>query len=632
MKFIKNYHNLSTQLLISTIIWVIGGIVFTGYALSLLWQLETAGIAINDTGSLRMRVYYMIILSNQNSHAELQKEQKQFIAILNSLKRFDSNTLIFPNNKKINSQIKIIEKNYYNKILPTINQLDSTHPLSPANHKLINKFVEDIDAFVKSIENQNTQDIIWLRFIITSIILMVVITAFSSIYILYRSVITPLKQLQTSIQTLSLGKLSERIPITNNNEFSIVSSGFNQMAHNLQDLYNNLEQKVSQKTTALKEKNHELTILYDMISFLHTCLLPSTATEKFLDKIISLSKADAGFIGFLNENKNALNLICSKGFPEQQSTIEQCYFSANCFFDITSLPKHSYPIHIETSEKNTCLIPTCIKTSFNHFVIFPIWHNKNEIGHMVLYFKEKENSLSSQNLHLIMTLTQQLAVSIENQQLMAKEKQLAVMEERNLIAQGLHDSIAQSLSFINMQVQMLQKAIDNQDFKNMKQNLSFIQHGIQESYDDIRELLINFRTKICKDDFETVVKKVVEKFQLQTKIPVKLYNLQKFFFLTQNQQLQIIFILQEALSNIRKHSHCKQTILQFSYHNHFTMCIKDDGVGFDVETLKVKQQNHIGLSIIKERARKISATIKITSAPNQGTTLELTIPMQEKTV
>lgn len=57
------------------------------------------------------------------------------------------------------------------------------------------------------------------------------------------------------------------------------------------------------------------------------------------------------------------------------------------------------------------------------------------------------------------------------------------------------------------------------------------------------------------------------------------------------------------------------------------MTVTDDGIGFDTTKLKTKQQTHVGLSIIQERTQKISGKMKIISAPNQGTTLELTIPM-----
>lgn len=623
-----NFNRLSIKLLACTIVWVVCAIFFTGYALSLLWQLENAGIAINDTGSLRMRVYYMMLLSNQNDYVNLQHEQTQFITILNKFKTYDNNTLIFSNNKKINLQIQYIEKTYKNQILPLIHECSGYHKLTDNDYYHISIFVEEIDLLVKLIENQNTQDIIWLRYIITTIILMIIITAFLSISLLYKSVISPLKYLEACIKALSQGNLSKRITVKSNNEFDIVSSGFNQMAHNLQDLYANLEQKVSDKTLALKKKNDELTILYDMITFLHTCLTPNTATETFLKKIMDLSQADAGFIGFLNEEKDAMNFICSKGFPIQSSSIEQCYFSANCFFDISSLPKNSYPMCVKTNQQANCLVPSCIKKLFDHFVIFPIWHNTNEIGLMVLYFKQNETTFSSGTYHLIETLTYQLAVSIENHQLTVKEKQLAIMEERNLIAQGLHDSIAQALSFLNLQAQMLEKAIQENDLDKAEQNLNFIQQGIQESYDDVRELLINFRTKIDKEDFKTAVKKIISQFKIQTKTTVQLINLQKFLFITKQQQLQIIFILQETLSNIRKHSKCKLVTIEFNYNHSFMMTIHDDGIGFDLNILNNKKQNHIGLSIIQERAKSISGEVNIASTPNHGTTVTLTLPIK----
>lgn len=529
MKLIKNYHNLSTKLLIAMMVWVVCAVLFTGYALSLLWQLETAGIAINDTGSLRMRVYHMVLLAHENNDRVFKEEQQKFITSLNHLKQFN-NRLIFPNNKKIKSQIKYIENTYYQTILPHIEQVRNNPALLPDNAGQFSSFVNDINTLVKLIENQNTEDIIWLRFIELSTILMVLITAFSGAYFLYRSIIMPLQRLQDNIKKVSLETRSKRVSTNKQNEFGIISSSVNQMAHNLQDMYNNLEQKVSQKTIAFKKKNQELTILYDMISLLHGCLSPTMAIEKFLDRTIELSEADAGFIGLLNEKRNSLNLIHSKGFSNPKFSIEQCYFAANCFFDINSIPKSPHPVFIRTDQKNKCMIPTCVKAQFDHFIIFPLLHNNHEIGLMILYFKKKEANLPQQTSQLITTLTQQLAVYIENQQLATKEKQLAVMEERNLIAQGLHDSIAQSLSFLNMQVQMLQKAIDKQDFRNMKQNLAFIQDGIQGCYDDVRELLNNFRTKISQDDFESAVTKVIERFKAQTQISVNVENLQKILF------------------------------------------------------------------------------------------------------
>lgn len=636
MKKISRRHSLSLKLLISVIVWVTGAIVFTGYALALLWQLENAGKDINYAGSLRMTIYHMVTLTTQPNHQKpLQEQQDKFVLTLNNLLKSDRNNFIFPNNVKIDDQIQIIKQYYQHKLIPIISPSNPSNPssriLTQTQLNTIDEFVENINCLVKLIENQNTQNIVWLRFIQTILIIMVIFTAFSAIYLLYRFIISPLTRLQAAIQQLSLGNLSERITIINKDEFSVVSEGFNKMADNLQDLYNNLEQKVSLKTIALEEKNHELAILYDMTTFLHECHMQDTVLESFLDKVIKLGDANGGFIGLLNKEKTALDFLYSQGLPKQSEIVKKCYFSAHCFFDVSVLPKNPNPIYIQTKQNNNLQlsIPNCIKVAYDHFVIFPIWHNNNEIGMVVLYFTNPRTSSEheKQTHYLIKTLVQQLAISVENQHLTLKEKQLAILEERNMIAQGLHDSIAQSLSFLNLQAQMLEKAIDHKDYNRIKQNLSFIQKGIQESYEDVRELLLNFRTKINHtENFEEVIQKVLKRFKSQTKIAIEAENLNQQFFLTQQQQLQVVFILQEALSNIRKHSLCTHAKVTFTSDKNFTMRIEDNGVGFDINIIKEKKLSHVGLSIMKERTDKISGIINIQSVLQHGTTIELIIP------
>ncbi|CAI3938268.1 Signal transduction histidine kinase NarQ [Commensalibacter communis] len=626
-------HSLSVKLLVSVILWVTSAIFFTGYALALLWQLENAGKNINYAGSLRMKMYHMLLLSSQPDHQkDLQSERNQFVFILNNLLKSDKNNFIFPNNTKIDTQIQIIQQSYTSNILPILNQSPTfSHIISTKDLLTINQFVGNINYLVKIIENQNTQNIIWLRFIQTVLIIMVIFTAFSAIYLLYRFVINPLTHLQTAIQQISLGNLSQRITITNKDEFNIVSAGFNKMADNLQDLYNNLEQKVSQKTISLEEKNHELAILYDMTTFLHESLMQETLLESFLDKIIQLGNADAGFIGLLNSNKDSFDFLYGQGLPKQSDIIKKCYFSARCFFDVNVLPKNPNPIYIHTKQQNKfhLSIPNCIQKTFEYFVIFPIWHNNNEIGMIGLYFTNPQNDSATEkrNHYLIKTLIKQLAISIENQHLTIKEKQLAVLEERNMIAQGLHDSIAQSLSFLNLQTQILEKAIDQQNYSRIKQNLNFIQKGIQECYEDVRELLLNFRTKINNtDDFSKVIQNVLDRFKSQTNIPIEVHSLKQQFFLTQQQQLQVVFILQEALSNIRKHSSCSLVQIFFKNDKDFLMKIQDNGVGFDTKIIQEKKISHVGISIMKERAEKIPGIIHINSVLHHGTTIELIIP------
>ena len=204
---------------------------------------------------------------------------------------------------------------------------------------------------------------------------------------------------------------------------------------------------------------------------------------------------------------------------------------------------------------------------------------------------------------------------------------MAVLEERNLMAQGLHDSIAQSLSFLNMQSQLLEKSIINDNLPMRDKALGFIKEGIQESYDDIRELLLNFRVNMNPESFSEAIRALIERFKHQTGITVHYDFLEFGREFPPETQLQIIFIMQEALSNIRKHANATEVEITIEQRqNQFTLLIKDNGIGFDDHTLSQKEENgHIGTLIMKERAHKANGVLTLTSEPNKGTSVLLEI-------
>src|SRR5690606_13673855 len=103
--------------------------------------------------------------------------------------------------------------------------------------------------------------------------------------------------------------------------------------------------------------------------------------------------------------------------------------------------------------------------------------------------------LPGSDRQLLETLGQQLGAAIEGLRLQARARELAVSEARNLIARELHDSIAQALAFMNLQVQMLEGALGRGDARGMRNGLRLLHQGLQESYDDVRELMVHFRAR-----------------------------------------------------------------------------------------------------------------------------------------
>ena len=105
------------------------------------------------------------------------------------------------------------------------------------------------------------------------------------------------------------------------------------------------------------------------------------------------------------------------------------------------------------------------------------------------------------------------------------EREMAISEERNLVARDLHDSIAQGLTFLNIQVQMLDDSLRSGDVEEASGIVPALRAGVKESYEDVRELLLNYRSKLAEDDLAGALRTTVEKFRRQTGLQIELAQL-----------------------------------------------------------------------------------------------------------
>ncbi len=629
---IPRIKSLSFQLLVGMLFWLLCALVFTGYTLLLSWELENGGVAINDAGSLRKRTFQMALLHNQAPNSpELKTEQADFEHVLLNLQNVGQGKLFLPDNDNLRKQVQIIDQRWRTQMLPWYAQLTQTHQIINAdNRQTLDAYAFAINDLVKLIEEDNTRNIQLLRLFQMLLILMTFITALSGIYLLTRLVIQPLDALRVGIVRLSGGHLKTRVNNHQQNEFGLVSKGFNQMASSLEDVYANLEQKVAEKTRALGEKNLELSSLYAVTAYLHELHTTEEMSRGFIERILTLSGAQAGSVRLLESGESQLKYLASVGLDDLMqnalhcSNIGDCACSTAALNQITTL----FPQKIDADIHSHCR-----NAGYATVVLFPVRFYTQEVGIFGLYFIQ-ETMLDNATQNLIQTLCSQLGVAIENQRLIARDRQFAVVEERNLMAQGLHDSIAQSLSFLNLQVQMLEDAMKNNQMANAQENLVFIKNGVQESYEDVRELLLNFRTRLSQQNFTEGARTVLQRFEQQAHIETRLNINGGECWLSPQQQLQIIFILQEALSNVRKHAQAQ--VVQIDIHHNandvgdFAMTISDDGVGFDAEDLVAKRTQHVGTVIMQERANLVHATVVIQSKLGRGTQVKVHLPSKEQ--
>jgi two-component system, NarL family, nitrate/nitrite sensor histidine kinase NarX len=148
---------------------------------------------------------------------------------------------------------------------------------------------------------------------------------------------------------------------------------------------------------------------------------------------------------------------------------------------------------------------------------------------------------------------------------------------------------------------------------------------VRDCYADVRELLLHFRTRTSEEDIGPALRTTLQKFEHQTGLPAHLALEGHGMPLPPDVQVQVLHIVQEALSNVRKHARAGQVELRVSSSPHWRFEVRDDGAGFDPARAGA-DSTHVGRRIMQERASRIGARVQVRSAPGSGCTVVLELP------
>lgn len=621
----KFFKSLSARLLCLTLMWVSFIVCSVGYTMYLNWQLEASAAGRFTAAEIRYNLFRLSLLtlpsySSEEFNAELTAAEANFQRLLKG-ERWQP--LEVPDTEEIQEQLHRLVYQWERDLRPLF--VESRQKAEPVRLARLSPYAEEISKFSNQIEQYRGYYLWQLRYLQILLIVLAIGSLFTIIALLLRWVIRPLGHLGEGINRLSGGDLSARVVVPKTeDEIGRITAGFNRMADRLEDLYNNLEQKVAEKTAVVEEKNRHLAQLYEMTAFFSRQRTFAEATDGFVERIIGYTEADGC----------AITLCSAKGGPG--SIVASCGLSAELLKQLTTehiddqfcervLAKH-YPLCVHLDREETPLAALLSSAGFAAAYCFQVRSAMGDIGVYTLLFR-KDPQLPSQTVQLLESISTHLGTAIENTRLIERDRQFAVIQERQLLAQGLHDSIAQALSFLNLQVQLLDEGIKQKDDELRDESLSAIRTGVQECYEDVRELLLNFRERLHKEGFIDGVKTVIDRFEGQSHVSVRLSTSDTGSELTERQKLQVIFIIQEALSNVRKHAQAENVDVRVENAEDLTVEIVDDGIGIDEKVVEARRGQHVGLSIMSERASRIGASVTVERAsPLGGTRVKLVLP------
>ncbi|WP_317202541.1 type IV pili methyl-accepting chemotaxis transducer N-terminal domain-containing protein [Janthinobacterium sp.] len=636
----SSWEKLSTKIVGALLCFLTLALLAIGMTLFLSWQLEGSSAAINETGSLRMQSYRLTMLLSRRAaepaEASLRPAAERQVQLIDStlqrLQRGDPQRPLFlPPGSEIHREFSRIERAWLRSLRPAATALLAEAEPQPLRLQVFQRdaedFVAQVDGLVRLIERDSEQRTFWLRGSQLVLLGMAICGTVSMIYLMFMLIIEPVTRLREGMLRMTDKDFDVRLEVDSEDEFGQLARGFNQMADRLQGVYANLEDRVRVKTAELESQNGELALLYGIAAFLQRPQPLEALCEGFLQRIREYFGADGGTVRVLDAVRGNLHMVVHHGLSAALVDSEHCLKVGDCLCG-EAVQKKVTMVHdmrkIDLAHKLQCH-----REGFATVSVFHIHAHEQHLGFFNLHFRASK-VFSAREQALLETLGQVLGIALENLRLAAREREMAISEERNLVAQGLHDSIAQSLNYLNLQVQMLDDSVQHERFGEVVDIVPALRMGVQESYEDVRELLLNFRSRLMEDDLIGSLQITIDKFRRQTGIAVELLADVDGAPFPREQQLQLLFIVQEALSNIRKHALASRVEIRLEDSQDFKLTIRDNGIGFDAATLLEKGDSHVGLNIMRERAQRIDAAFAVNSVPGRGTTVELHLRQEQR--
>ncbi len=590
------------------------------------WQLEGGAAAVNEAGRMRMQAYRIALARATPNQVGVSAHVAEFERSLLLLRNGDPERPLFvPWDDTVTAGFGDITESWNRFRTAATRSVPATEePLVDATVK----FVEQIDQWVVAIERHLSRWTAILHLLQIAMMALTVLGASTLVYTGYLFVLEPVGLLKQAFQKIERGDLGARVGAAGNDEFATLAKGFNGMAGNLQSMYRNLEGKVAEKTAQLEEKRARLEALYSVTTLLAGATALETLAHGFVDQVMAVSHADGVALRWSDEGNAKYVMLASSGIPASMAGDEHCLMANQCHCGAPAMPGGARVIPIRSDQPAT--FPHCADAGFQTVVCVPVRHHDRIKGEIDLFFHAR-HQISSAEQSLLEALATHLAAAMENLRLGALEREAAVAQERNFLARELHDSIAQSLAFLKLQVQLLRDAQAQGNLSLLEQAVSEIDEGVRESYGDVRALLMHFRTRANIEDIEPALRTTLRKFEHQSAIHTELSMQGHGVSLAPDLQLQVLHVVQEALSNVRKHAGAKCVWLDVQQQPQWRFEVRDDGHGFEQEN-PLLDETHVGLHIMAERAERIGATLEVFSTSNHGTSVVLTLPADRTTL
>ena len=600
-----------------------------GLTLWVTWQIEGGAAAVNEAGRMRMQTWRLAQTLANGESSRVDALLGEFELSVRLLRSGDpSRPLFLPRDRQTQAAFDDVQQGWQD-----LRRAWTAAPAPAASlvAAQAGSYVHRVDTFVTAIETQLSLLTAILTLFQFALVALAIASAVALLYAAYLFVFNPLARLQAGLERAGAGDLSARVEVSSDDEFGALGVGFNQMAQTLQGLYQSLESKVQEETRRLDLQNARLAALYEAAAFVTRAATLEELAQGFAGQLRRVARADASAVRWTDESNQRYLLLASDCLPQSIVDQELCLSTGNCLCGQPQAQASTRVIPIRAHPGGPALDRPCEKAGFESILSLPLRLHERLVGEVDLFYRSAIE-LAREDRELLETLASHLAGAIEGLRAGALQREAAVAEERGMLARELHDSIAQSLVFLKIQAGLLRTAMQRQDQVAVRRSLDELDEGVRGSMADVRELLMHFRTRTNAEDVAQALQATLQKFEHQTGLPTHLSIEGQGLPLAPDVQIQVLHVVQEALSNVRKHAAASQVWVEVQQAPQWRVEVRDDGCGFATALTPGLDQTHVGLRIMRERAQGIGATVEVDSVPGSGTCIVLTLPAPQRQV
>ncbi|MCG7198617.1 histidine kinase [Marinobacter pelagius] len=600
----------SRSSLVNRIAIVVGAIVLTAVVsmattLAVSKSIEGNATAINLAGALRMGAFNLL------SHAaatgpHLDREQD----LAGMMDKYDGklsdSTILKALPQAVDHPLALqyqrILKAWRENLRPALENHRLGTPITPTMLDAAENYVAEVDAMVGMLE-QRTEARIDLLHLIQIISLAFSILIVIALFLdLKHRVLQPLRKLVRIATAVGDQDFSRKAQLKGSDELAQLGQAFDQMTSELALTYYELEERVRSKTEELEKSHSALELLH------------SASRNLFANHDLC-----SGAIPMLQDLEQLLGIGPINLYLHDRDSAEPVRA-------VTTATKER-PFYCRDHHCNACLVTPevyddlPVEENDGRRLLLPIRTPGMLLGTLEVWYPS-DKGLSETARRLLETLSDQLATAIYLERQITEEQQLTLAEERTVIARELHDSLAQSLSYLKMQVARLRRLnIEGPQKEAHEGILEELSTGLNSAYRQLRELLATFRLKLDTPDLSTALRKTVDEFSERLGKPVQLnYNLPPQT-LSPNEEIHTLQIVREGLANAVKHADATDIAVDVMFESPQVKArIRDNGKGLPGGD---QPMNHYGLIIMQDRARTLGGQVNIQNRDEGGVEVTL---------